>query len=69
MIKARLVAAVTAVDAPCAAVPSRAQDMTGLEGTNFEGADLNAARIRKLKNRNAAKNLDKAKNYDKALLD
>lgn len=29
---------------------------------NFDGVDLNAARIGKLKNRSAAKNLDKAKN-------
>jgi uncharacterized protein YjbI with pentapeptide repeats len=36
-------------------------------GANFEGADLNATKIGKMKNASAAKNLDKAKNLNQAV--
>ena len=36
-------------------------------GANFDGADLNAAKIGRMKNASAAKNLDKAKNIRQAV--
>lgn len=49
MIKARLIAIVTAVAAACAAVPSRAQDMTGLDVTSdaFTKSEMTRSQIEK----------------------